>query len=514
MEMEGRGFSDLLRSSTEEMILSSFIENSFGSCAPNMEMLGCRTTLQTCRGDSEELFHTWLMNGEIPGFSPANGANRTRQLSRKISSEIITLGNQQNGTAQKTNTEDKCLSMINDQSPDVQDTIKNAAEKSIQASDFLLAKAWFHSSQPMTRSRSSELRKRYAAMQNSQMQAITESQDNTTIIGIEQGPTKLSNEFCDDSVVEIGTQVQTFMSPSNSTTYPFDTPPVATADPVSSVVSLLKGSLEKKRLARQFNVSENLKDTSFVVSNIQPEVNLICNQNIQNEIYWSANKFHLVSSIQEQNPMNSKFEILLEPNTEEFVTSANQFRTATSEEPSQSGSSMAVAAFTIGFDACDDLANSAQTNSICESSRRSMGNQNLNRKIIEYGEHKLQNNVKDETKKGNLVRLRSVNSSVISVDKGDPTKKRRIERSRKMAEAKEKSLAPALPSDMQAVLKRCETLEKEVRSLKFNLSFMNRKDSEQTKHIEELQKENEELKDEKRRLVEEIERIYPETGSW
>lgn len=220
-------------------------------------------------------------------------------------------------------------------------------------------------------------------MQSSQMQAITESQDNTTIQGVEKGTTKLLNEFCDVSVVKTGTQVQTFMSPSNSATSPFDTPPVATVDPVSSVVSLLKGSLEKKRLARQVNASEILKDTSFVISNIQPEVNLICNQNIQNEIYWPANKFHLVSSIQEQNSMNSKLEILLEPNTEEFVTSANQFRTATvSEEPSQSGSSMAVAAFSIGFDACDDLANSAQTNSICESSRRSMGNQNLNCKII------------------------------------------------------------------------------------------------------------------------------------
>lgn len=228
-------------------------------------------------------------------------------------------------------------------------------------------------------------------MQSSQMQAITESQDNTTIQGVEKGTTKLLNEFCDVSVVKTGTQVQTFMSPSNSATSPFDTPPVATVDPVSSVVSLLKGSLEKKRLARQVNASEILKDTSFVISNIQPEVNLICNQNIQNEIYWPANKFHLVSSIQEQNSMNSKLEILLEPNTEEFVTSANQFRTATvSEEPSQSGSSMAVAAFSIGFDACDDLANSA------------------------------------------------------------------------------------LPSDMQAVLKRSEALEKEVRSLKFNLSFMNR----------------------------------------
>jgi len=43
-----------------------------------------------------------------------------------------------------------------------------------------------------------------------------------------------------------------------------------------------------------------------------------------------------------------------------------------------------------------------------------------------------------------------------------------------MAEAKERNLTPSVPSDMQAVLKRCETLEKEVRSLKLNLSFMNR----------------------------------------
>jgi hypothetical protein len=43
-----------------------------------------------------------------------------------------------------------------------------------------------------------------------------------------------------------------------------------------------------------------------------------------------------------------------------------------------------------------------------------------------------------------------------------------------MAEAKERSSTPVIPSDMQAVLKRCETLEKEVRSLKLNLSFMNR----------------------------------------
>ena len=112
-----------------------------------------------------------------------------------------------------------------------------------------------------------------------------------------------------------------------------------------------------------------------------------------------------------------------------------------------------------------------------------------------------------------------------------------------MAEAKERSSTPVIPTDMQAVLKRCENLEKEVRSLKLNLSFMNRwvqcldtffhdftsqisasdypitadflcncrKDSEQTKQIEDLQKQNEDMAEEKERLLEEIERMSPDS---
>ncbi|KAK1327000.1 hypothetical protein QJS10_CPA01g03019 [Acorus calamus] len=123
------------------------------------------------------------------------------------------------------------------------------------------------------------------------------------------------------------------------------------------------------------------------------------------------------------------------------------------------------------------------------------------------------NNVKDERKRGNLVRMGSVTSRV-SVDRGDPTKRRRVERSRKMAEAKERNSTPIVPSDMQSILKRCENLEREVRSLKLNLSFMNRKDSEQTKQIEELEKQNEDLIEEKERLLEEIERIISDPGKF
>ncbi|XP_042422968.1 protein CYCLOPS-like [Zingiber officinale] len=399
----------------------------------------------------------------IPGFSSANDTNHTCQMSRKISSEIIAFGNQQTGTAQKTNTEDNSLSLLNDHSYDIWGTIRNAAEKSIQAINLLLAQlemelyglvqVWHINSCFMEVRMMGVLRgprdhmllcksvfllsviawRRYVAMQN-QIQAIIESQNNSTILGVAKGPTMLRNEFCNASMVETGTQVQTFMSLSNSATSPFDTLSVAAVDPNSSAVSILKGSLKNKRLAREV--------TSNVVSNIQTE-----------------------------NSM-TKVEISLESNTEAFLSPVNQFRTGTvSQEPSQIGSSTAVLAFSTGFDACDDLVNSAQTNSICESTKRPIGSQNWNHKSVDYGENTLQNNVKDDRKLSAIHSPPSKRS--YAEDKGDPTKKRLVELSRKMADAKERSLAPALPPDMQAVLKRCETLEKEVRSLKLNLSFMN-----------------------------------------
>ncbi|KAH1234575.1 hypothetical protein GmHk_09G026740 [Glycine max] len=153
-----------------------------------------------------------------------------------------------------------------------------------------------------------------------------------------------------------------------------------------------------------------------------------------------------------------------------------------SQEPSQSESSAAAPVISSGLDACEGPSNSNQN--LCESSWKPVG--------VSRSSENTQNRVREE--------------------KGDTTKKRRVERSRKMAEAKERNLTPSVPSDMQAVLRRCETLEKEVRSLKLNLSFMNRKDSEQTKQIEDLQKQNEDLADEKERLLEEIERIVSETG--
>ncbi|OAY80740.1 hypothetical protein ACMD2_09653 [Ananas comosus] len=487
MEMEG-SFSDLFRNSTEEMFLKSVMENPIGASAPtSVEMLGFRE-------DSEKLFNSWLMSAEIPGYNSAT--HRTRQPSRRISAELAALSSQQNGLAQKKTFDENLPQQNFDASDELsnnftQQSLRNAAEIGMQASNLYLAKAWFHSTQPMTRSRSSELRRRYAAMQSIQVPATTEIQNNNQGQGNNFTKNDLTNTNnpCEISMVEMPT---TFMSPSNSSTSPFDAPLVTTNDTVSSVVSMLKDTLERKKLGN-YTERENSRANPFAFYAAQ-------------QVQANNNSF-LGTQCTFQLP---KFERTVEANTENFVTPQNQMWVgAVSREPSQSGSSNA------GFDACDGTSYSAQAVSAsCESTRKNIitGFSDSGSKTNESRGRIFKESLHNDRKNGNLSRMGSIQSES-SAEKGDPTKKRRVERSRKMAEAKERNLTPTVPSDMQAVLKRCENLEKEVRSLKLNLSFMNRKDSEQTKQIEELQKQNEELMDEKERLLEEIERIISETSS-
>lgn len=514
--MEGRGYSDLLRNTSEEIVLKSLMENPIGISAPSMEMMGFKNISQTLRGDSEELFNSWLMNKEIPSFSSTS--HRTWQASRRISTELAVLSSQQNGAgSQKKNGNDNLfqqnLSTPDEDPSDInQRSLRNAAEKGMEASNLYLAKAWFHSTQPMTRSRSSELRRRYAAMQNSQTVVAGAPHDmpGRGTNQIKQDLTDTSN-FCDISVAEMPDQLQTFMSPSNSSTSPFNTPPMGTTDTVTSVVSMLKGTLERKKLGNQVD-KENLEGSSFGFYNIQ-EVPANISSDQDNQVVEPPRTFYMVSPVQVSGNFAS-VERSAGLNIEGFVTPANQIQmSAMSREPSQSESSAAAPAVSTGFEVCDGPANSGQAFSVCESSRKHIGSGTSDHgsKAKDFRDKIFENNLKNDRKKGSLVRMGSVSSGGLA-DKGDPTKKRRVERSRKMAEAKERNLTPTLPSDMQSVVKRCENLEKEVRSLKLNLSFMNRKDSEQTKQIEELQKQNEELMEEKERLLEEIERIISEPG--
>ncbi|XP_021287379.1 uncharacterized protein LOC110418878 [Herrania umbratica] len=517
METEGRQFSDFYRNSSEELFLKSLMESSIGMPVPTMEMLGFKNLSQNFRADSEELFRSWLTNGENQGHNSSSIAHRTRQASRRLSTEMASLSCQQPGTSlQKKKSSDDLFLQNNSIGEETlgdvnQNSMRTAVEKGLQASNLYLAKAWFHSSQPMTRSRSSELRRRYAAMQNAQTSLGMEDVLNSYGNGVNKMKEELSdpNGFNGIPMCEIPNQLGTFMSPTNSSSSTFNAPQTGNVDKVSSVVSMLKGTLERKKLGNQIE-KQACEDSS-----IMP--NSTFNQGQGNLFHEIPGAFAEVSL--GQVPNAGVVQVVQGPmdlDLEGFVNPTNTIQMSTvSREASQSESSAAAPVVSSGFDACDGPSNSSQTLSICESSKKQVGNgrssENGCKSKADFRE-RIIDNLKDDRKRGGLVRYGSVTSAG-SADRADPTKKRRVERSRKMAEAKERNSTPAIPSDMQSVLKRCETLEKEVRSLKLNLSFMNRKDSEQTKQIEELQKQNEELTDEKERLLEEIERIIADSGN-
>ncbi|XAR70728.1 hypothetical protein NMG60_11027697 [Bertholletia excelsa] len=511
METEGRGFSEFCRNTSEELFLKSFMESSMGMQVPTMEMLGFKNISQNLRADSEELFKSWLTNGENHGNNSISSiAHRTRQASRRITTEQPNLSSQQPGSVPQKKINETMLPtntpMADELSSDLNQTsVRNVVDRGLQASNLYLAKAWFHSTQPMTRSRSSELRRRYAAMQNSQ-----------TPLGVEaiHGVNNLKQEyenpngFSDVSMCEIASQYNPFLSPTNSSSSTFNAPPMDNIDKVSSVVSMLKGTLERKRLTNQ--IERGAVDHSslglYGAQEFQGDTSL--NRGQGNYIHETKRTYQDVSYVQVSDPGILQVVEEINVDLEGFVNPANPIQmNILSQEPSQSESSAAA----LGFDVCDGASNSGQTMSTSSMKQLENVRSSENGSTAKDIRERIYDNLKDERKKGSLVRYGSETSNA-SVDKGDPTKKRRVERSRKMAEAKERNLTLTVPSDMQSILRRCENLEKEVRSLKLNLAFMNRKDSEQTKQIEELQKQNDELTEEKERLLEEIERILAEPG--
>uniref|UniRef100_M1D1J2 CYCLOPS n=1 Tax=Solanum tuberosum TaxID=4113 RepID=M1D1J2_SOLTU len=521
MEMEGRGYSDFYRNTSEELFIRTMMDNSVGGVpVPTMEMLGFRNISHSLRTDSEELFKSWLTSAEARNPSTLihnNGsdstpmAQRARQASRRISSELAGLSSQQNEGIQKRKIADT-------QQPQNTCIAIESSSNLNQHSTRAFLQTWFHSSQPMTRSRSSELRRRYAAMQNSQSSLAREALQNIPGNAINNFKEEVSDPtgYTDMSMCEITNQPNTFMSPSNSSSSTFEAQQVDGADNISSVVSMLKGTLERKKLTNYHTAREAIEENMLgCYGNQEVFCNSSMNQHPGNHISLNQGTYQDASVVQVRDTgIPQTVQGSLDAVLESIMAPSNPIQIdMVSQEPSQSGSSVAAPIISIDFDAYDGLSNASQAFNVYEGSRNQVGygrsseNGSTARDIRE----RIYDNMKDNQKKEGLVRNGSL-TSVQSAENGDPKKKRRVERSRKMAEAKERNLTPAIPSDMQSLMKRCENLEKEVRSLKLNLAFMNRKDSEQTTQIEELQRQNEDLVKEKERLLGEIERIISESG--
>ncbi|XP_061356877.1 protein CYCLOPS-like [Gastrolobium bilobum] len=514
--MEGKGFSGLYKTSSEELFLKTVMESPIGMPVPTMDMLSFKAVSQSFHTDSEELFKRWLTNEE--GYN-SSSKGPTSRLSQRVSSEPSNLSNQQNVCVVSEERSNDKLYMQNNPLPSDfsadfnQFPIRDPLDRELQSSNLFLAKAWFLSDQRMTRSRSSELRRRYAELQNVQATQGIESMSMVTPqngVDIIKQEVSNSNGFDFPFMCELPYQNGAFVSQSNTSSSTFNTHQLGDTDKVSSCVSMLKGTLELKQLSSQVE-KQDLEDRSS--EPFCPQDAFFKTGFSEGHENWSHQMLTNVQGAStdqvEDHGVMQTLEASINLDLDGLANQTNAIYLGTaSQEPSRSESSALVPVVSSGLDGCEGPSHSSQT--LCENSWKQVGVSKSSENRVKGFREQMMDNMKDDMKRS-LERYGSV-TSAFSEDKEDVTKKRRVERSRKMAEAKERNLTPPAPSDKQTMLKQCENLEKEVRSLKLNLSFMNRKDSEQTKQIEDLQKQNKDLADEKERLLEEIERIISETG--
>lgn len=509
----------VIRNTSEEMFIKSLVE---GLPAPNMEGIGFTNLPQTMRADSEELFHSWMSHGEGQSAGHFQGPHRSRQSSRRMSNELSSLLSQQSN--QNFNRVDSFDQFLQTNIFFSEDAVgeKKARDKEREKGEYtaelspLKSISWFSQSRPMTRSCSSELRRRYAAMQG-QSPPPTDHMHEV----------KQTSAIMEDTSISLGngrfSQPPFFPQVNHASLPPFHNSLLGEGESVSNFVTLLKGTLERKKMGnghrqqhqQQQWVSESCPPQRFY-EDLQNRMDGSQNQvssalqlgglgQMQHEGYGQVRTTGQIQS--EGQP----------PQIDGVISGNNQSQPGLlSHAPSPSESSAGAPVLSAGEDPC----NSGQTTSLKRAAQHNMDadqqpkrqNSIVSHPNIGNGET-IKDGVQigDISKNPHLTRVGSITSSGggsgFVLDKEDPTKKRRVERQRKMAEAKGRSAVPIMPSDLQATLKRCDALEKEVRSLKLNLSFMNRKDSEQTKQIEELQKQNEDLQQEKEKLLEEIEQL-------
>lgn len=216
-------------------------------------------------------------------------------------------------------------------------------------------------------------------MQNSQPSlGPTHNATEPAVSNLKHEFTNLNGFNNDPSVYDIPNQFNTFMSPSNSSSSTFNNPQMGPVDKVSSVVSMLKGTLERKKLNNHIK-KEAVEDSSLGYYNVQEVIgNSSMNQGQGNHIYESQGTFQDLSTVQvKDHGVIQVVDGSVDIDLEGFMATTNvvQMNNNFSREPSQSESSAAAHVVSTGFDACDGPSNSGQTLSICESSRKQVGNE-------------------------------------------------------------------------------------------------------------------------------------------
>ncbi|MCD9638675.1 hypothetical protein HAX54_022797 [Datura stramonium] len=211
----------------------------------------------------------------------------------------------------------------------------------------------------MTRSRSSELRRRYAAMQNSQSSLAREALHNI--------PGNAVNNFKEDVSDPTG---------------------VDGADNISSVVSMLKGTLERKKLTNYHTSREAIEENMLGCYDDEVFCNSGMNQHPGNHISENQGTYQDASIVQVRDSgilqtVQGSLDVVLES----IMTPSNPIQMdMVSQEPSQSESSVAAPIISIGFDAYDGLSNASQALHVYEGSRNHVAYVKELRKMVQLPE--------------------------------------------------------------------------------------------------------------------------------
>lgn len=176
------------------------------------------------------------------------------------------------------------------------------------------------------------------------------------------------------SMCEIPSQKGLFMSPSNSSSTTFNTYQLGDADKVSSCVSMLKGTLQRKRLSVQVEKEAVEDSLNGLFCPQQPHFQTGFKEGQENWNHQEPVNVQGASTgqVKEHPGVLQTFEGTTNFVLDGFTYQTNQIYGGTaSREPSQSESSAAAPVISSGLDACEGPSNSNQA--LCESSWKQVG---------------------------------------------------------------------------------------------------------------------------------------------
>lgn len=170
-----------------------------------------------------------------------------------------------------------------------------------------------------------------------------------------------TNGFTDLPTYEMPNQLSSFVSPSNSSSSTFETQHLDAVDKISSVVSMLKGTLERKKLSSHTTI-EALEDSSAGKYGAHQ---VLCNSNLNHmlgshiyekhetleDAFFQVNETGVFQTA--GGSLDAKLDDVMAP------TSLIQMG-APSQELSQSESSVVLPVISTGFDICDGSSNTYQ----------------------------------------------------------------------------------------------------------------------------------------------------------